>query len=367
MPNTYRSEWDNQTASYSVEQFDWYNIWLSIAQEKYPQLKSFEELHEQLELTEITELVYYLQKASLERDYIVDKLDEYYSFILKDRTDLEWMLQRTMNFRIVIPDQTKAGRLLQFHKDEWTGNGPGIKNIWTPITDSYDSNSMYVLSQTDSDDISKYIHTEQMSADDIQQMCLSKATPLKLSKGEVFFFNSDVIHGNVNNTTGKTRVSMDGRIILKGGNFNRKLPGGYFRFLGEHNKIIDLQDDKVWVTYAGWNSRYTKDIPVHLQRHFVNTYCEEKNIHINDYQYESDTLDWQPNFESYIQSEGINGIVCFSVFGLPDDPFRRQKLLMDAVDTNTELVFANEDIICRTRDDIEHIKHLYSFYIQGQQ
>jgi sporadic carbohydrate cluster 2OG-Fe(II) oxygenase len=365
MPNKYRLEWDNQTIDYPIEQFNWKDIWLTIAQEKYPHLKSFEELHIHLEQTDIPELIYHLQKAC-QRDDMLEKIDAYYSHILYDRTDLEWMVQRTFNIRIVTPDQENNGRLLGFHKDAWTGNGPGIKNVWTPITDSFDTNSMYVISQADSNVISKTIVDESLTTDATQELCMQSSKPLNIKQGQTYFFDSNIIHGNFNNTTDQTRVSMDGRILLKGGSFNRKLPGGYFRFLGERNKEIELNDDKVWVTYAGWNSKYTKDIPIHLQRMFVNNFCEQKQININDYQYESDTLDWQPNFESYILSESINGIVCYSVFGLPDDPFRRMKLLQDAVQHKTELVFANENIICKSLEDIEHIKRLYEFYMMGQ-
>ena len=36
------------------------------------------------------------------------------------------MIQRFFTVRIVIPNQAKAGRLLQFHKDRATGKGLGI-------------------------------------------------------------------------------------------------------------------------------------------------------------------------------------------------------------------------------------------------
>ena len=49
MPNTYRPEWDNQTADYPLDQFNWYDIWLTVAQELFPQLESFENLHNHLE------------------------------------------------------------------------------------------------------------------------------------------------------------------------------------------------------------------------------------------------------------------------------------------------------------------------------
>jgi len=365
MPNTYRPEWDNRTVDYPIDQFNWYDIFLKIAQEKYPHLESFEKIHLQLEQTDIPNLIFHLQKACM-RDDILDKIDEYYSTILYNITDLEWMIQRTFNFRIVTPDQEKSGRLLRFHKDEWTGNGPGIKNIWTPITDSFSSNSMYIIPQQESKVIVDRIIKERLDADTTQKICLEQAKPLEINKGQAYLFNNESIHGNINNETSQTRVSMDGRILLKGGIFNRKLPGGYFRFIGERDNKIELNDDKIWVTYAGWNSNYTYPIPAHLQRMFVNNYCAEKQININDYQYESDTLDWQPNFEAYIKSEGINGIVCYSVFGLPNDPFRRMALLQDAIDNNTELVFANEDIVCRTKEDIQNIKKLYTFYLVGK-
>ena len=51
MPNTYRPEWDNRTVDYPIDQFNWYDIFLKIAQEKYPHLESFEKIHLQIVLS----------------------------------------------------------------------------------------------------------------------------------------------------------------------------------------------------------------------------------------------------------------------------------------------------------------------------
>ena len=49
--------------------------------------------------------------------------------------------------------------------------------------------------------------------------------------GEAVLFNQEIIHGNVPNKTKQTRVSIDFRLVVKGGKIRRKLVGGYFDLL----------------------------------------------------------------------------------------------------------------------------------------
>ena len=86
---------------------------------------------------------------------------------------------------------------------------------------------------------------------------------IDLKPGQSWLFNQELIHGNVNNNTGITRVSMDLRIMLKGENFGRKYPGQYFRklFDWDDKKEVIIDSDQSYVSYVGWNSEYTKTSP----------------------------------------------------------------------------------------------------------
>jgi len=360
MINSYEKAWDNNVISYNKEKYDWYGFWLEKFKEKFPKIDSLENIHNKIQPNQIFELIRHCQKISLSEEFI-KKIDEYYEEIL-NFVDYEFMIQKSANIRLVIPKQAESGRLLSFHKDSWVGNGMGIKNVWTPITDSFDTNSIQVLDSNTSDVISQRCQSERWSNEKLQAECLNSSENLNIKQGECLLFASNNIHGNVNNETDITRVSMDARILPKGGFYFRKLPGGYFRFKGEIPQISLPDTKRTWVSYAGWNSKFSQHIPVHMQRYQIEKYCDKIGIKINDYQFENEFMEWYPNLEKYINDEKIQGIVCFSLFGLPDDPFLRQKLLMSAIKQNKELIFVNEDIYFKNNKDLEYIKRIYEYY-----
>lgn len=353
--------WDNQTVNYNLQEHDWPEFWLAKAKEIYPQINSLEKVHEVLSASEIVQLGSQLQKLCA-TDEFIDRIDKYYNSIVPSRIDADdWMIQRYFTVRIVIPNQAKTGRLLQFHKDEWTGNGLGIYTLWTPITKAYETNSMQIMSREDSAMITNECYKEQWSFDKLQAEAQPLCYPVTLEPGQAHLFQQDHIHGNVNNETDITRWSMDGRILPKGGDYHRKLPGGYFRFIGEKQDTRNINPDKKFISYAGWNSSWSGGIPLPMQRATINEYCKTNNIQINDYQFENEFLDWYPALEQFITSYNIDAIVLCSIYSLPEDLSRTQQILQSAVDNNVELHFANELCTVRERHDIWHIERVLGF------
>ena len=149
MPEQKENIWNNTKIKFNLEDFNWNEFWLKKSKEIFPQITDLSQLHKVLKPFEINELVHKLQSVSLTTEF-VNKLDSFCDNICSF-VDEEYMIQKSVNIRIVIPDQVKAGRLLTFHKDGWVGNGMGIKNIWIPITKSFDTNSLQILSSEDSD------------------------------------------------------------------------------------------------------------------------------------------------------------------------------------------------------------------------
>jgi len=354
------NNWNNNKIKFDLQEFNWYEFWLEKSKEIFPQITDLSQLHKVLKPFEINELAHKLQSLSLTTEF-VNKLDNFCDTICSF-VDEEYMIQKAVNIRIVIPDQVKAGRLLTFHKDGWVGNGMGVKNIWVPITKSFDTNSLQILTSDDSDIISKKCLDERWSSDKLQEECKKVCTPLQIDTDEVFLFSSNNIHGNVNNDTDVTRVSMDFRILIKGESFYRKLPAGYFRMKGDSFEELKPDLNRDWVTYAGWNSKHTKFIPAPLQRLFLNNYIKKLNIKSIDYKFELEFMDWMPNLHDYVEQKSIGGIVVYSLYSLPDDPFLRYKLLKSALDNDSHILFANEDIYFKDQKDLEKIKNIYQFY-----
>jgi len=353
--------WDNQTLEYDLEKHNWPEFWLGVAKEKFPQIKTLETVHKVLDATELVELGRHLQDTCGEERFI-KKVDAYYSECVPDLLDgEEWMLQRFFTIRMVIPNQAKEGRLLAFHQGIWVGNGLGLRTIWTPFTKCYGNNSMQIMGWEESDELTKRCYDEKMSYDELQGECAKHCFPVTLEPGQAHLFQQHHIHGNFNNNTDITRWSMDGRVLPKGGHYHRKLPGGYFRFIGERDDIREIDSTKKWISYAGWNTEWTKELPLPMQRAIISQYCDKHGIKINDYQFENEYVDWLPGLEKFITGYGIDAIVLCSINSLPDDPFRRYHLLSLAVENEVELHFANELCSVRTVEDIKHIQHVLEF------
>lgn len=356
-----QEETDRKTVSYDLKKHNWPQFWLSVAREKFPQITSLETVHKVLTVPEISELGKHCQ-AACGRDEFADKVDSYFKDIVDENIGYkEWMIQRYFTIRIVIPNQANEGRLLAFHQGIWVGNGLGLRTIWTPFTEVYDSNSMYVASFEDSVKITQDTYDNKWDYDTIQENCGKYSKPIKLSPGQAYLFQQQHIHGNYNNETDITRWSMDGRILPKGGHYHRKAPGGYFRFIGDRESNITIDTSKNWVSYAGWNTAFSNPIPLPMQRSIINQYCDKFNIRINDYQFENEYCDWLPGLEKFITGLGIEGIVICSIYCLPDDRNRRLQLLNLAIENKVELHFANELTSVKTKSDIGNIENIFEY------
>lgn len=354
-------ETDRRTVDYDLTKHNWPEFWLSVAREKFPQITSLETVHTVLTVPEINELGRHCQ-AACARDEFADRVDAYFKDIVGDHIGFEkWMIQRYFTIRIVIPNQAKKGRLLAFHQGIWVGNGLGLRTIWTPFTEVYDTNSMYVASFEDSVKITKDTYKYKWDYDTIQDNCGRYAKPINLKPGQTYLFQQQHIHGNFNNETEITRWSMDGRILPKGGHYHRKLPGGYFRFLGDRESSIKADSTKTWVSYAGWNTKFSTPLPLPMQRDLINKYCDKFDIKISDYQFENEYCDWLPGLEKFITGLGIQGIVICSVYCLPDNKERRVELLNTAIDRGVELHFANELTVVKTKQDIEKLERIFEY------
>jgi sporadic carbohydrate cluster protein (TIGR04323 family) len=359
-PNELDPRWDNQTLNYDLEKHNWPEYWLRIAKQRFPEITKLETVHEILTPREISELGKHCQ-SNCETPEFQNRVDEYYEDILPGLVDNEWMIQRNFTIRIVIPNQAMVGRLLAFHQGIWVGNGIGLRTVWTPFTRCFGSNSMQIMGWTDSDHLTQRCYTEKWDYDRLQTECSKHSWPVTLQPGQAHLFQQHHIHGNFNNDTVITRWSMDGRVLIKGAYYGRKLPGGYFRFTGEKADTRPVDVSKRWISYAGWNTKFTSPLPVNMQRAIIDQYNTKHGIRINDYQFENEFLDWLPGLEKYITGYNIDGIVMPSIFSLPDDPVRRYELLNLAVDKEVELHFANELCSVRNQADIKNIEHIFEF------
>lgn len=363
MLNELQVHWDNKTVDYDLEKYNWPAWALSVIQEVAPQIKELETLHNFLTPAEIVRVSQHVQNACSRRDFM-ERFDEFAESIVPQRIgNRRYMIQRQGTLRVVIPNQAKVGRRLAFHQGIFVGNGRGCRTIWTPFTRAEKTNTMWMLDLEVSQEITKRVLAEKWSMEKFEEESLKHAWPVTLDPGQSHLFFQEHIHGNVNNDEGYTRVSMDMRILIEGEEWGRRLPGGFMRLPGDYS-VAETQDctGKSFITYAGWSSKFSKDIPLPMQRAIMEPYCAKNKIAYTSYEFENEHMDWQPGLEYYIK-ERPDGIVLCSIYSLTDDVARRSELLKLALDSGVELHFANELLSLKTQEDLDKIETYLNFAV----
>ena len=363
MLNELQVHWDNKTVEWDLEKYNWPAWALSVIQEVAPQVKELETLHEVLTPAEIVRVSQHVQNACSRRDFM-ERFDEFAAGIVPQRiNNKRYMIQRQGTLRVVIPNQESVGRRLAFHQGIFVGNGRGCRTIWTPFTEAKGTNTMWMLDLDISREITKRVLAEKWDLNRFEDECIKHAWPVTLKPGQSHLFFQEHIHGNKNNQEGYTRVSMDMRILIEGEEWGRRLPGGFMRLPGDY-EVTEVMDytGKSFITYAGWNSKFSKDIPLPMQRAIIEPYCVKNKISYTSYEFENEHMDWQPGLEYYIK-ERPDGIVLCSMYCLTDDIARRSELLQLALDLGVELHFANELTSLKSKKDLEKIETYLNFAV----
>lgn len=355
--------WDNKTLNYDLEKYNWPAWGLAMIQEVAPQVRELETLHEILTPSEIVRVSQHVQNACNRRDFM-ERFDAFVAEYVPPRIEnRRYMIQRQGTLRVVIPQQARVGRRLAFHQGVFVGNGRGCRTIWTPFTRAEKTNTMWMMDLDISREITKQVLAEKWSLDRFEDECLKHAWPVTLQPGQSHLFFQEHMHGNVNNEESYTRVSMDMRILIEGQEWGRRLPGGFMRLPGDY-EASEPGDytGKKFITYAGWNSVFSKNIPLPMQRSLMETHCVKNRINYNSYEFENEHMDWQPGLEHYIK-ERPDGIVLCSIHSLTDDRDRRNELLQLALDRGVELHFANESVTLKSQHDLDRIQTYLDFAV----
>ena len=276
--------WNNQILNYDKDKYAFRPLFLNAIQEKFPEVKQIEDLHLHVAVNDMVPLRKHVENMMLGNEFItlVDTwLDEYVAPLLPSN---DFMVQRTPGLRMMVPDQAKKGRLLSFHCGHWNGYNNGIYSVWTPITRTWGSNAMQVISWEDSIDIMKEIHSNRLTIDEVQELCIKHCWSTDIDVGQSWLFNQGIVHGNVNNDTGVTRMSFDTRVMIKDIDYGVRYPGGFFRLKNQKNNfnIPDTIDhNRKWVVFVDQASNYVGNTPQFVIREFLLPWCKKYNIEIN--------------------------------------------------------------------------------------
>jgi sporadic carbohydrate cluster 2OG-Fe(II) oxygenase/sporadic carbohydrate cluster protein (TIGR04323 family) len=257
-------------------------------------------------------------------------------------------IQRYPNVRVVRPKRPEM--VLPYHQGRWVGHGWGEATIWLPLTKAFDTNTMRIMGLEKSREVTLRCTRERWSKAKMEEVLGALCEPCNIDPGTAVCFTQGNIHGNVENLTGVTRVSMDVRVLEPGGQFHRKSPGGYFVIPGTYGTISAQSqferraDDqqKVTISYCESQTQMTSGIPIPLQRLAIREYVEARNIKFSYEHVELEGLLHCPILMGLIEQDRPDEIVLYSIFSLPDDPADRKAVLDAALRNGVVLHFVNE-------------------------
>ena len=115
-------------------------------------------------------------------------------------------IQRKINLSIHMPNDKTA--VLPIHSDSDSGDTPFQLNLWIPLTDCRGSNSMqiYPLEET-------YKYYDSFASGHINKnLQYNQDYSINIDYGSYLLFPPCILHGNVENTSPYTRISLNVRI-----------------------------------------------------------------------------------------------------------------------------------------------------------
>ena len=361
---------DNFVLEYDLEKYPFQSWILEQLQSygiKIDNIKDFTNLHKIMDPKDLPQLTKFLIKATDKigfKTMVNNFLDEYIR--TKYPSGTEFMVQRYVNLRIVFPNQDKFGQVLIWHQGIWVGNGTGMRTIWLPMTKAYKGNTMQMIRLEKSKEITKKTCKSEWSHTKIAEECEKHSFPVTLKPGQGHLFAQIYVHGNVPNRTNITRMSMDVRILFKNSQYYRKLPGGYFRLFEDlESNDSNIDNNKYFLSYSENNTKFTQNIPIHLQRLQIKEYCTKYDISFKFEQVELNGLFHAPVLQGLIAKDKPEALLMFSIYALPDNEEKRNNILDLFIDNNVEVHFVNENLILRTSEDRNKIKKIRNFTLDN--
>ena len=350
-------DWDHNVVDYDLNKFPWYDRILSVIQEIKPSCPDIENLHEYFDRTEIVPLRKKIEQFVRTKEFS-GWVDDYFYDIIGDG---DYLIQATPTLNVVLPDQQRQGSLLTFHTGDLTAYSRGMHTIWTPVSKAFGSNSMQVVSREDSKNLTNVFFKEKLSMAKMQELCYQMSYPVEIKQGQAWLFDQDHWHGNINNTTGKTRIGLDIRAMYKGTKYGYRKPGSYFRFPNTIVETPKIDINRRWIVFNDPAGDYLGTMPFYIARSFIENYVDKLGVKPVGWHNEYTLTDWNPHLEFFITETEVEGIALLSMHGLSSSINRRIELFEQCVDKDIHVLFCDENFLLNSKKGLDYIKRCLEF------
>ena len=140
----------------------------------------------------------------------LNRMEEYGFNNLTNLVGTELASNKNVNFSLQLPGDTSSK--LSIHSDTFSGESEYQINLWVPLTNSYETNSMFIFnpkfSKSVTDNLSEY---EELGIEMLLEKNKEDYVFLNIPYGKGLIFTPTCLHGNIRNDTDSTRVSFNCR------------------------------------------------------------------------------------------------------------------------------------------------------------
>jgi sporadic carbohydrate cluster 2OG-Fe(II) oxygenase len=221
---------DIETKQYDLYRFPFDNWLLNEIRSAGFAIDRLENFHHAVPALETAALTKKLIKLT-EGDSFRSIYFDFVKSVLEPLVGTEIAPQRFPNFRAHLPN--RPDMCIPFHTDSWYGHGSDEINVWIPLTPAKESASLALIPLAQSHQLTHEAQTRCMRLHEMESLFSPHAKAVDVNPGDVVLFTPHHLHGNSENKTGKTRVSIDFRVAVKNGVINKKRVGGYFVLMPE--------------------------------------------------------------------------------------------------------------------------------------
>ena len=274
-------------------------------------------------------------------------------YLIDIYSDKEALIQKTPTARI----QPPRFMTTSFHSDGWYGHSQSTNSFWLPLTELSENNTLNISPSRDDSDITmEKLLKGNYSLKEINDICMNVTIPTEAKKGQILSFGPDMIHGAKMNTSDKTRVTFDFRIVNSDNDLGHKPISNYYRYDDLTNlKTKKLDEDKpkniknVFLSY----SNSCSGVNPKSQLMLCNNVAKDKGFAIQRNESEIYVFDHLPVLRHYLGDEtpSFDGVVVFSVGIFNGEKMLAEEILNLAKKNSKMILFAAEDIMFNESED----------------
>lgn len=241
--------------------------------------------------------------------------NQYYQTFINDNLvpmfGNKFKYQAIPSIRVAFPDSQSVN----FHNDCWYGHGEEIINIWIPLTNVRESQSLAFLDEDENQKALNYFYSEEPSLNEIQKYCLKKSHFAELNYGQFLVFPTKSLHGTVKNTSSKIRISFDFRICLDG-DIGLKNNNFFLSLSKRKNQSFDKKINNIAIGYLNQN-KISNEIVISqtIQQESIISYCKKNDLNLTKLETELIGFSKSINLENILfgdKNETAKNIIIFS-------------------------------------------------------